>query len=700
MKKLITLILALSLIIISATVFFGCDEGFEPNTSTQSSNEQKPQGSLPSGESVDTDDTNGSADGTGGSTSDTDEGVTTDSSSGEGDNTDEGVTTDSSGSEGDNVDEHKHVYETTWTQDEKGHYYACTCHPEEITVIEHTDLIDKDGLCDECEYVIKEQTIFTVSIKNDSGAPVSDVTVKFINGNEEISEVTDNEGKALCTLVYFDTVKVSIPGLPDGYRCPDGLDYTFDGNSLDITIEEVVTFSVYVLDENENPIPGVGVVFDTPFIAIPTDENGLASITMTKKELGDEQQEFFIFELPANYALIDTAFNSLVPIDNNATYTAHAWLTETYTVSAKDELGAPLKNAVFTFNGGIVEDYKAITDESGVVVAVFPKGEYNVSISHLSAFFVPQVTNTTLTEENNTFEAVFNENKDTELVWITPYYDDGSLLVSGEAQIYAFYQHDAMTCSLLGVNDNGQAATFMYNEDCLFFVIDKDMNYGIAEYRKNDPTDIIITVKKGVPVGKSEENPLPLLTIVDLPYNPEDMLFNDEQAFAKGEYAYLSVPNALGKAVTINGNLFTLEYNGQEIAPNEEGTICLIFTDVEFGSDAIIKITAREDATEDIALVHSGARDNPILVYSNKPEDLVQSSTLFGSGHTIYYSFANMTDKRLKLDVLSEGAGVMVEFPDGETVDAYQWSLIKITALESGAVTINFTYEVEETLKT
>ena len=54
-----------------------------------------------------------------------------------------------------------------------------------------------------------------------------------------------------------------------------------------------------------------------------------------------------------------------------------------------------------------------------------------------------------------------------------------------------------------------------------------------------------------------------------------------------------------------------------------------------------------------------------------------------------------MTDKRLKLDVLSEGADVMVEFSDGETVDAYQWSLIKITAQESGAVTIKFTYEVE-----
>ena len=70
-----------------------------------------------------------------------------------------------------------------------------------------------------------------------------------------------------------------------------------------------------------------------------------------------------------------------------------------------------------------------------------------------------------------------------------------------------------------------------------------------------------------------------------------------------GESLFLSIKKATTKTFTIDGNAFTLEYKGEEITPDEDGTIRLCFDDVVYGEDAVVKITAKEDATENIEII-------------------------------------------------------------------------------------------------
>ena len=584
-----------------------------------------------------------------------------------------------------------HSYEESWTANENEHSKACVFHRDITISGEHKDE-NRDGYCDECNYIVKEATTFTVTVK-DGDVPVQGVVVMFYSMDNEITSTTDEGGIASADFIYYDSVKLRVAGIPEGFVYSASEDLTFEETNLEIEVNEVVYFEIYVLDKNEKGIEGAGVNIMFPFTLKETDENGLARFEVLKKELGDSEQRMFINYLPNGYVLYDTEFNTLIPIDNNTTYKAHADLPIAYTVSAQTNDGEPLKNAMFTFTKNGENIIEAITNENGIATVSLIADEYNVTISHLSAFFSCDTSNVILNESNNSYMATFIESNEREGIWFNLVYADGSLPTYENVQIYTFLPDNFNDCGLLGINAKGQAATNEYNRDFYIYALDKDLNYAFGKYNKNDPTDIYLVMNEGVPAGSTEESAILAQVIGNLPFLPQSLYYNYEKQFMKGEYLYVKILNALGKTVTINGNLFSLEYNGQEITSNEDGVISLTFTDIPFGQDAVIKITAKEDATEDLNVTCVGSEENQIYIHSNKPEELVQTVTLLGAGHEIYFSFANMKDAQLKLTVTTEGSDVAIEYVEGQIADSYQYAFVKIIAKEEGTVTLTFTTE-------
>ena len=370
---------------------------------------------------------------------------------------------------------------------------------------------------------------------------------------------------------------------------------------------------------------------------------------------------------------------------------------ELFTFSARDEGGTPLKNAVFTISMHDAEEVTVITDEEGTVTVWLLNGEYSVTVSNLSAFFTANEESVVIDTANPSYVATFTESSDTELVWVTLSYEDGTPVNSGDAAVYVLYEDSTNDANLLGVNVNSMAATFMKNESCIFYVIDKDGNTAMARYNKNGPTNIELVIERREKAGSSQEHPLLINVITDLPYNLEDEFFKDEQELKAGESLYLMVLKAVGKTVTIDGGKFTLEYNGEEIAPNDDGVISLLFTDVMYGAAAVIKITAKEDAVENIALEFAGAPNSPIYVYSNKEEDLTQKVTFYGDGQAKYFCIANMSNVTAVLTVECEGVEVEVNFIEGELIDAYGWLEFVVVAREAGEATITFSVTPADT---
>ena len=365
-----------------------------------------------------------------------------------------------------------------------------------------------------------------------------------------------------------------------------------------------------------------------------------------------------------------------------------------FTFTATDDALKPLPNAVFTFKLNGTEVGKAITDSTGKASITLLELEYTVEISHLSVYYKLNGDSViTMNAETTSRIAEFTESKDREMIWISAFYDDGTPIPSGQAQIYYFLNEDTKDCGLLGINVNSQAATNSYNHDCYFFAIDKDLNCGYASYKKGDPTNIDIVVKRGERAGSSVDNPLLANTLVKLPFRIEDMLFKYEYAFEAGEYLYLAIEYASGKTFTIDGNLFTLEYNGQEIKPNEDGTIEYTFTDVEYGERAILKVTAKEAAIENIDITNEGSYDNPYYLYSNKGYTQTLTVDFYGEGQVKCFSVANMKENELSVSVSVDGIEVEIYYPEGEVADGYGYVSVYIIAACEGTAEITFTFE-------
>ena len=360
---------------------------------------------------------------------------------------------------------HTHTYAKDWTGTKAGHYKACICHPEVIELASHTDTVNSDGVCDVCLLTIKENTTFKVTVKDDKGNPVPGVVLKIFTSFADQIVTTDENGVAEHSFIYYDSVKAIIQSVPQGYENLVDEIYEFEGTELNIEMSAIVYFEVYVLDENEQGVSDITVSFMSPFKSLTTDENGYVRLEVLRNQIVDGTQLFYIPTLPEEYYLTDFPLNSLVQISDNSAYTVHVGKIEEYSLSARDDGGDPLANALFVFkkDGEVVAEL--ITDENGNASILLPKGEYTVEISHPCAFFSTDEATVTLTSENRTHEAIFKESTDMETIWIEVSYDDGTPATYDMVQVIYFKKDTLTDVNLLGVNIHSKAATNNYNED-------------------------------------------------------------------------------------------------------------------------------------------------------------------------------------------------------------------------------------------
>lgn len=80
-----------------------------------------------------------------------------------------------------------------------------------------------------------------------------------------------------------------------------------------------------------------------------------------------------------------------------------------------------------------------------------------------------------------------------------------------------------------------------------------------------------------------------------------------------------------------DGSKFTVECGGEEILAGEDGRISLTFTDTAPYQSATFKITALEDATEDIDIDIKGSFDDPISTVAYKGGSRTETLTFLGA---------------------------------------------------------------------
>ncbi len=138
--------------------------------------------------------------------------------------------------------------------------------------------------------VVTENETYTVTVTDDSGAPIADVLVSL----GESFTYTDASGVASFTLLkgsYTATI-----GIPEGYTA-DTLSYAFPENATSMTVvltkgsgtgnpdEEKLSYSVKVTDYYGNPLKGVTVTFQQNGSAVglqKVDDSGLAAAKLAK----------------------------------------------------------------------------------------------------------------------------------------------------------------------------------------------------------------------------------------------------------------------------------------------------------------------------------------------------------------------------------------------------------------------------------
>lgn len=107
------------------------------------------------------------------------------------------VACDDGGETPEETQQHKHAFETTWTTDEDGHWYAATCGCQtKANFASHTD-DDKDGICDICEYAGDHEHTYKTDWTHDDEKHWHDAdcghAVKSDEGNHK-----DAENNGLC----------------------------------------------------------------------------------------------------------------------------------------------------------------------------------------------------------------------------------------------------------------------------------------------------------------------------------------------------------------------------------------------------------------------------------------------------------------------------------------------------------------------
>lgn len=230
------------------------------------------------------------------------------------------TSTSSSITSSSNSSKHEHILADEWSQNEEGHYKDCTCHPSEIVIIEHYD-DDKNGLCDECEYVIEEIKTYTFVVNDHLNNPIEGAEVKVTNLGEEFIFTTNSEGKVSKEFIYVDEVKATLLSVPSGYRVSlDSNEFVLVPNEIVYTnsIDKLITYTIYTKRENGESLKNAKVELKKDDQVIDSKvslEDGVVTF-----EVREDEYKVEITHLNSAYTLKDS--EEIVLNKDMNTYTA------------------------------------------------------------------------------------------------------------------------------------------------------------------------------------------------------------------------------------------------------------------------------------------------------------------------------------------------------------------------------------------
>lgn len=593
-----------------------------------------------------------------------------------------------------------HTYESELTGVEEGHYFACTCHPEAIEMLPHKDE-NNDYACDECNYVVADASAYTLTVTDDFGNAMAGVEVKLYTDSVSRVLVTDENGRVSGMFLNNETVMVEILSTHEDYRF-HAEDIVFVNKEATLEMVKTVTFTVKLLDMNEQGFEGLRVTFMTPFTTFVTDENGTVKMEVAEKDMGSSNtMTFFIPQVPDGYALADAPLNTIIHMEKNSTFVAHIGVTATYTFTSRNALGEPVPYALYQNNATPdAAPYKA--DENGILVLELIEGTYKFTVSHGNPFYTLMTSSViTVTPSSNTTTVIFKESTDV-MHWMNIYvnFEDGTPATPWTTCAYVYNTNVSSydTVSMLAVVSNGSesyAVTgFSENIPMTILAIDEEGNYGYGSYVKGGDTTVYVTITRGNKLGESEEHPVPINAVIDLPFADDtEYVYSPDRALLAGESLYVSVTHPLGQTVTVNGNNFSVFYKGEEILPDASGLISLLFTSETSENLAVFKITAKVDATEDLAIIQNASYDRPKYVNVTSQTSNTCTFEAYRAGQVFWLDVLASEEVEWNYDV--EGASVTVEgMPDG-VVPQFENVKVKVTANEAGQFTITFSPKAE-----
>ena len=156
--------------------------------------------------------------------------------------------------------------------------------------------------------------------------------------------------------------------------------------------------------------------------------------------------------------------------------------------------------------------------------------------------------------------------------------------------------------------------------------------------------------------------------------------FDWDNKFNKGETKYALLHNALGKEFSISASKFEVSYNGFEVTEVDGNRLVTHFEELELGETAIIKITALEEAVEDIIYIDNTSKGDPANIsFYDLGSDITY--TFYYEGEVKWFTFYCYKAGEVQISVTN--GSVSKESIIVEPFEDYYFS---ITATSAGEV--------------
>ncbi|MGN0998982.1 MAG: carboxypeptidase regulatory-like domain-containing protein [Faecousia sp.] len=215
------------------------------------------------------------------------------------------------------------------------------------------------------------ELVYSVAITDESGNPLSGVTVSLTAQGSARTLKTDKNGIASVSLApgsYSVTVSV-----PDGYKA-DAASYQLTQDSPALTVQlkkiQTRTYTVKTVDSSGNPIANVLVGINGNYGY--TDTAGTITFTLPEGSYTAK------ITAPDGYTASQTSysFGSSTTVTATLTKTDTSVQKITYTVKVVDSSANPVKNVLVT-----VSSTSSYTNASGIATFTLAKGSYTAKIT-------------------------------------------------------------------------------------------------------------------------------------------------------------------------------------------------------------------------------------------------------------------------------------------------------------------------------